>query len=306
MKSLLFVFNPKSGKGQLASNLMEILNIFASYQYTITVHPTQEPMDGYRTILEQAAGYDLLVISGGDGTVSECVRALMQLPKNQRPPIGYIPSGTVNDFASSRGLSKNMVTAARDIMDGCRQLCDIGGFEDTFFAYVAAFGAFTDVAYDTPQESKNLFGNLAYVFEGLKRVPDLKSYRLHIDTGKEQIEGDYLFGMVANTTSIGGIRVKFGDIALNDGLSELILVKASSSAALSLPAIFTAVARQDFSSPHFVYRKVKSAVLSSQEPIPWTIDGEYGGLHEAVTVDTHKEALAVIVPQKKTPRSGKH
>ena len=167
-------------------------------------------------------------------------------------------------------------------------------------------GAFTDVAYDTPQESKNLFGNLAYVFEGLKRVPDLKSYRLRIDTGKEQIEGDYLFGMVANTTSIGGIRVKFGDIALNDGLSELILVKASSSAALSLPAIFTAVARQDFSSPHFVYRKVKSAVLSSQEPIPWTIDGEYGGLHEAVTVDTHKKALAVIVPQKKTPRSGKH
>lgn len=302
MKKLLFVFNPRSGKGQLAADLMEILNIFAACGYEITVRPTQRPLDGYETIRDQAAGYDLLVVSGGDGTLNECVRALMAIPPQQRPPVGYIPSGTVNDFASSRNISKKMTHAAEDIMNGQLFACDIGGFQDSYFAYVAAFGAFTDVAYDTPQESKNMFGNLAYIFEGMKRLPVLKSYHLTVETDHATVEDDFLFGMVANTTSIGGMHIRSQDICLNDGLSEVILVKAS-SAPLNLAATFTAVMAQDFSSDRFVYIKSQNVHLTSELPIPWTLDGEYGGVHQSVHIHTHQQALNFVVPLPKERRA---
>lgn len=298
MKTLLFVFNPHSGKGQLASELMEILNIFTQNQYLVTAYPTQYPLDGYETIRDHAANYDLLVVSGGDGTLNECVRALMTIPPEKRPPVGYIPSGTVNDFASSHHISKNMTAAAEDIMNGQLFPCDIGGFEDSYFAYVASFGAFTDVAYDTPQESKNMFGHLAYIFEGMKRLPDLKSYHLTVETDDASAEGDFLFGMVANTTSIGGMRLRAEDISLNDGLSEVILVKASSSP-LNLAAIFSAVVAQDFTSDRFVYLKSKNVKLTFDSSIPWTLDGEYGGIHQTVQIHTHRQAINFMIPVSK-------
>lgn len=305
MKQLLFIFNPKSGREHLAADLMEILNIFAHHGYRLTVHPTQCRLDAYDTIRTQAASYDLLVISGGDGTLNECVRALMTLPPEKRPPVGYIPSGTMNDFASSHHISKKALSAASDIMTGAALPCDIGGFEDSYFAYVAAFGAFTDVAYDTPQESKNLFGNLAYIFEAMKRLPALKAYHLTVETTDATVEDDFLFGMVANTTSIGGIRVRSHDISLIDGLSEVILVKAS-AAPLNLAAIFSAVVAQDFTSDRFVYLKAQDVVLRSSTPIPWTLDGEFGGLHDTVHIHTHQRAIRFLVPPASVKRPKRH
>lgn len=305
MKKLLFVFNPKSGREHLAADLMEILNIFAQHGYELTVHPTQRRLDAYETICRQASSYDLLVVSGGDGTLNESVRAMMTLPPEKRPPVGYIPSGTMNDFASSHHISKKALSAAADIMRGAALPCDIGGFEDSFFAYVAAFGAFTDVAYDTSQESKNMFGSMAYIFEGMKRLPSLKSYHLTVETADTTVEGDFLFGMVANTTSIGGIRVRAHDISLIDGLSEVILVKAS-SAPLNLAAIFSAVVAQDFTSDRFVYLKAQDIVLHSPQPIPWTLDGEYGGLHQTVHIHTHQRAIRFLVPPSSVRRPRKH
>ena len=307
MKRMLFVFNPKSGKGQLAADLMEILNIFAQHDYQVTVHPTQRRSDAYETIRAESSDYDLLVVSGGDGTLNECVRALMALPPEKRPPVGYIPSGTVNDFASSRHISKKMTDAAADIMSGRLFACDIGGFQDSYFSYVAAFGAFTDVAYDTPQESKNLFGNLAYIFEGMKRLPEIKPYHLTVETDDAIVEGDFLLGMVANTTSVGGIPLRAHDISLNDGLCEVILIK-SAPGPLNLAALFTAVVAQDFSSDRLVYLKSHHVHFHSEHPIPWTLDGEYGGMHQDAQIINHQQALQFVVPahSKKKNRLSLH
>ena len=304
MKKLLFVFNPKSGKGQLAPDLMEILNIFAQAGYQITAHPTQRTLDAYETIRDQAADYDLLVLSGGDGTLNECVRGMMSIDPAKRPAIGYIPSGTVNDFATSRHISRNAIEAARDIVSGRRFSCDIGGFQDSYFSYVAAFGAFTDVAYGTPQNMKNVLGHLAYLLEGAKRLPSLKSYHLTVETDDQTITGDFILGMAANTTSVGGFHLKKMEVSLTDGLCELLLVKASTSVK-NLTHLLSAVALQDFSSENLVYLKTKHVKITFDQPTPWTLDGEYGGDHKVVEIENHQKALTFMVSKnagkKKTP-----
>lgn len=295
MKNLLFVFNPKSGKGQLAPDLMEILNIFAQANYQITVHPTQRTLDAYETIRDQAADYDMLVLSGGDGTLNECVRGMMAIEPARRPVIGYIPSGTVNDFAASRHISRKAVEAAHDIVSGRRFSCDIGSFQDSYFSYVAAFGAFTDVSYGTPQNMKNVLGHLAYLLEGAKRLPSLKSYHLTVETDDDSFEGDFILGMVANTTSVGGFHLKKLEVSLTDGLCELLLVKASTNIK-NLTNLLSAVALQDFSSENLVYLKTKRAKITFDKPTPWTLDGEYGGDHQVVEIENHQKALTFMIP----------
>lgn len=296
MKKLLFIFNPKSGKGQLAPDLMEVLNIFASGGYEITVHPTQRALDAYETICHRACEYDLLVLSGGDGTLNECVRAMMSLDPLKRPVIGYIPSGTVNDFATSRHISKKATEAARDIIHGRRFACDIGGFQDSYFSYVAAFGAFTDVAYGTPQNLKNLYGNMAYLIEGAKKLTSLKSYHLTVETDQGSTTGDFILGMVTNTTSVGGFHLRTADVSLTDGMCEVILIKASSGVK-NLSHLLTSIVLQDFSSEHLFYAKTKKLKITFDSPTPWTLDGEYGGEHQTVDIRMHQRALTFMVPE---------
>ena len=283
MKKLLFIFNPKSGQGQLAPDLMEGLNTFAAGGYELTVHPTQRALDAYETIRDHACEYDLLVLSGGDGTLNECVRAMMSLDPLQRPVIGYIPSGTVNDFATSRHISKKATEAAQDIIYGDRFSCDIGGFQDSYFSYVAAFGAFTDVAYGTPQSKKNLYGNMAYLIEGAKKLTSLKSYHLMV-------------GLVTNTTSVGGFHLRTADVSLTDGLCEVILIKASSGVK-NLSNLLSSIVLQDFTSEHLFYAKTKNLKITFDSPTPWTLDGEYGGEHQTVDICMHQRALTFMVPE---------
>lgn len=304
MKKLLFVFNPRSGRGQLAADLMEILNIFAQANYQITVHPTQRALDAYETIRDQASDYDLLVLSGGDGTLNECVCAMMSLDPAKRPVIGYIPSGTVNDFATSRHISKKATDAARDIVSGRRFSCDIGGFQDSYFSYVAAFGAFTDVAYGTPQNKKNLYGNMAYLIEGAKKLTSLQSYHLMVETETKAVEGDFILGLITNTTSVGGFHIRTADISLTDGLCEVILVKASSGVK-NLSNLLTSIVLQDFTSEHLFYTKSKHVRITFDHPTPWTLDGEYGGEHQTVNINVHQRALTFMVPEKKPHRPKK-
>lgn len=145
----------------------------------------------------------------------------MRCPPEGRPPVGYIPAGTVNDFASSLGISKNMHEATATILSGEPFLCDVGAFGDRYFSYIAAFGAFTDVSYQTPQQSKNLLGRAAYFLEAILRLPAVKAYRMSVTHDGETVEGEFLFGMVTNATSVGGFKLRAGaNISMNDGCSR--------------------------------------------------------------------------------------
>ena len=172
MKKMLFIINPRSGKEQIRSRLLEILDSFVKAGYGPSVYITQGPKDAeYQAA--RAKTKELVVCSGGDGTLDEVVTGMMH--REKKVPLGYIAAGSTNDFATSLGIPKNMVKAAETAVAGRVFPCDIGAFNGDFFVYVAAFGLFTEVSYKTSQEWKNVLGHAAYILEGAKCLHDIPS-----------------------------------------------------------------------------------------------------------------------------------
>ncbi|UKI16382.1 MAG: diacylglycerol kinase family lipid kinase [Ruminococcus sp.] len=221
MKKLLFVYNPHSGKCQILTHLAEIIDIFTKGGYEVTAHPTQARDDAMETVRRRAADFDLIVSSGGDGTTNETIKGIMESGCNI--PVGIIPAGTMNDFASSIGIPKYMPDAARVIAGGTPRYVDIGAFNGRYFTYVAAFGVFTQVSYATDQQLKNTWGALAYmtaaVREALQKGELNQKYSITIECNGQTIKDDFIFGMVSNSLSVGGIKGLAGnDVQMNDGI----------------------------------------------------------------------------------------
>ncbi|MBS6644351.1 MAG: YegS/Rv2252/BmrU family lipid kinase [Clostridiaceae bacterium] len=293
MKQMLFVFNPRSGKAQIKNHLLNILDIFIKGGYEIQVHVTQRTKDAMNMVLERAAGKDLVVCSGGDGTLNETISGLMQL---ENPPLlGYIPAGSTNDFAASLGLPFNMNKAAREIMDGAPYPIDIGHFcEDRYFVYIAAFGAFTEVSYMTPQEKKNVLGHQAYMLEGVKSLLSVKPYHMKVETEDQIIEDDFIFGMVTNTISVGGFKgLVPQSVALNDGMFEVLLIRMPKTP-LDLSNIISYMFLKEEQNEYVHKFKAKYLTLSSEEPVDWVLDGEFGGTRTEVTIENLQKRINIL------------
>lgn len=295
MKKLLFVFNPQSGKGLIRQHLMSICDIFVKGGYEITVHPTQAKNDAYEKIFSRCEDFDAVVCSGGDGTLNETIKALMT--KNKRVPLGYIPSGTMNDFASCLGIPKDMPEAAERVVQGHAVTVDIGSFNEEYFTYIAAFGAFTDVSYETPQQMKNMFGRLAYIMEGMKRLNTMKSYRVTVTHDGETIEDDFIFGMVSNSTSVGGIKGLGGtEVKLDDGVFEVFLIKMPVSLQ-EFQLMINTLTKRELDSNAFISFKTSEVTFHSENDLPWTLDGEFGGNCRNVTIKNNCKAVDIFAPQ---------
>ena len=291
-KKVLLIINPYSGKGQIKNQLLDIIDQFIRAGFEVSVHITQEKGDAVKVSRKNATKYDLIVCSGGDGTFNELINGIMACEK--KPYLGYIPAGTTNDFASSLGLSKNMQEAAQNIISGIPFPCDMGSFNDKYFTYVAAFGLFTNVAYETPQEVKNILGHLAYILEGIKQLTTIKSYHLTITHDGEKIEGDFIFGMVTSSTSVGGFKGLSGpDVRLDDGLFEVSLIKTPRNP-LELNGIISCLLKQE-PNPDFVYFfKTAKVHIDCDEIMPWTLDGEYGGDPDEVDIKNIRLAVNFV------------
>lgn len=297
MKKMMFVYNPNSGKMQINDNLSEIIQIFSAADYEVTVYPTKAQKDGYDKIKNSDGVYDLIVCSGGDGTLNETVAAVMEY-KDAKPFIGYIPSGTTNDFARSLGISNNMIQAAKDIVEGEAKGCDIGMFNGRYYNYVAAFGAFTEVSYATPQEYKNVLGHQAYLLEGLKSIPFIKPSHLIVESDGETVEGDFIYGMVTNTMSVGGFKNIAGrNVKLDDGLFECTFIRKF-EAISDFNKLLTAILNKDVKNPNYFHVKTNHIVIHCDEEIPWVLDGEFGGNHKDVEINIIGNAVNILVPAK--------
>ena len=225
---MLFIYNPRAGKAQIRSNLLDIIDIFVKAGYEVTAYPTQAAGDAIKAVKERRDGYDIVVCSGGDGTLDEVVTGMMQC--DEKVPIGYVPAGSTNDFANSLKIPKNMIKAADVVVNGRDFACDIGKLNSHSFIYVAAFGIFTDVSYETNQDVKNVLGHTAYLLEGVRRLPMVRSYALKITYDDQVIEGEFLYGMITNSFSVGGFRGITGkDVLLDDGLFEVTLIRKPSN-----------------------------------------------------------------------------
>ena len=224
MKKLLFIFNPQAGKGQIRTKLLQIVDIMVKESYEVTIYPTQAKEDARMLAEERAGEFDLVVCSGGDGTLDETVSGLMRC--GQRIPLGYIPAGSTNDFANSLKIPKDMLKAAQIAVSGHRFACDVGAFNEKSFIYVAAFGIFTSVSYQTRQEWKNILGHAAYFLEGVKSLPEITSYYMRVEYNDIVIEDEFIYGMVTNSNSVGGFKNMTGkNILLDDGKFEVTLIR---------------------------------------------------------------------------------
>lgn len=295
MKKIYFIYNPHSGKEQIGSKLNEIIRILAGKDNELTVVPTIGYLDAMERIMNLQERYDLVVCSGGDGTLDEVVTGMMKRPKEQRIPIGYVPAGTTNDFAKSLDIPRNMPEAARNIMTGEPFDCDIGSFNEDSFVYIASFGIFTEVSYSTKQEVKNVLGHMAYVLEGMKSLYNIKSYRMKVTADEMEFEGDFLFGMITNSKSVAGFKglVK-GDVQFDDGVYEVTFIKRPKNP-LEIQEILASLLIAELDSNYMYSFRTKSLKIESEEMVPWTLDGEFGGEHQRVDIRNNQKAIQIIV-----------
>ena len=297
-KTLLLIVNPKAGKRRSREFFFDVFSIFSEAGYLVSLRQTQGPGDAVRIAREEAARFDLVVCYGGDGTLNQVVNGLLTLPAP--PPLGYIAGGSTNDFAATLQLSADPVETARAIVNSSAGALDVGQFNQRMFMYVASFGAFTKASYSAPQNVKNDLGHFAYIIEGMKDLSSLRFYPARIDADGEVFEGRFLFGAIANATSIGGLmKLKQEDVVLDDGKFEMLLFPEPKNAN-DLNDMVRALLLQDYSGNGLILRHVSHITVESPEELSWSLDGEFeGGGRRADIVNLHRR-LTVQMGQRKS------
>ena len=296
MKKMLLIVNPCSGRAKMKNELLEVVSIFSSGGYEVTVYPTKERTDATKKVETLSEDdYDIIVVCGGDGTLNEVITGLMNSSLNIT--LGYIPSGTLNEWSSGLNISKSIPTAAKDILNGEKISLDIGSFNGKYFSYTASFGAFTEASYSAPQDIKNVFGQAAYFFEGVKSLGNIKAVHLKFKCDDREIEDDFLFGAVSNSMSVGGI-VKFDTtkVKLNDGSFEVVLIRKPDNI-LKLQPVIDGLLKQDLNREGIEFFHTKQVEVLGADGVSWTLDGEYAPGEDKIEIKNLHSAIRLIVPK---------
>ncbi len=298
------VVNPKSGRAKIKNNLLEILQELSISDNALTVYPTKHSGDATRVVAELDGSYDTIVCCGGDGTLNEVVTGMMN-NKNQYV-LGYIPAGTLNEWSTGLKFSKDAKKAAADIVKRNIIPLDIGKFDNRYFTYTASFGAFTEASYAASQDIKNVLGQAAYLFEGIKSVTNIKPIHLKFICDGREIEDDFVFGSVSNSMSVGGV-VKFdtNKVRLNDGLFEVMLIHSPSNIA-DLNNIVDGILKKDLNRKCIEFLHAKKIEIIGAEKINFTLDGEKAVGNKRIVVENLHGAVSFIVPEKTYELSSKN
>lgn len=293
-KKLMLIVNPAAGRGAYKTNFADAMQLLARGGCSVTLFYTEKRGDAMRFAAEHAKHFDAVACIGGDGTLSEVLAGLMKL--DSPPPVGYFPMGTANDVATTLGLPKNDVLAAASrLLHGTPHPFDVGAFGDRdYFSYIAAFGAFTEVSYTTPQDQKKMLGHLAYVLQSMQQLPKLAPIHARIEYDGGVLDGMFLYGGVSNSTSVAGIvRLPEAMVSLGDGVSELVLVRDPGSVA-AFAEVVSSVLSERFDSENLLILHTKKARFHFDKPVPWTRDGEEGGAYTDVEIRNIKCPVELI------------
>ncbi len=297
MKNLLLIVNPRSGRAKMGPSLLGVVEIFSKADYSVTVYPTKAREDATsKAASVKAKDYDLIVVCGGDGTLNEVITGLMH--SGEDIPIAYIPAGTLNEWSTGLGISKSIRQAAKDIVKGKEIILDIGKFGDNYFTYTASFGAFTSASYTTNQDIKNVLGQAAYFFEGVKSLGSIKPIHLKFESEGKTVEDDFLFGAVSNSMSVGGI-VKFDQsvVKLNDGLFEVLLIKNPNNI-LKLQSVVDGILKHELDREGMEFFHTDKITITGEEGVDWTLDGEHATSGNILEIKNIHKAVRFIVPNK--------
>lgn len=296
-KKLLFIINPKAGRTAIKNELFEIIMVFSNAGYEVVTYPTTGPEDAERKVCADGAEYDLIVCAGGDGTLENTVCGYMKMGE-KKVPIGYIPVGTTNDFARSLKISRKPIEAAREIVSGKETFIDVGLMEDKYFIYIAAFGIFTDISYSTNQSLKKVMGHSAYIVEALKNIMSYHGFKLEADFDGKHVSGEYIYGMVTNSFSVAGFKIRGAKhVVLDDGKFDCLFIKMPQNA-VELQQILTALLSNDIDGNEMFFEcKASQVRIQSETPISWTLDGEFGGEWTEVNIQNRQKAIGMFLGQ---------
>ena len=296
-KKLLMIMNPVAGVKKSNKHLTEIMEMFCNADYECQLQMTKPDLGADEIVKRYAFNKDLVVCIGGDGTFNEMVSGIIK--NNYTPNVGYIPSGSTNDFATGLGISQSTLTAAKDIIEGTPVVLDAGKFNDRIFTYTASFGVFTKSSYSTPRDLKNTFGYLAYVLEGAKELTSVPVIHMRAKSGDREIEGNYIFGAVCNSKRIGGGFVKFDDtsVHMNDGLLEVLLIKYPKNPVEATQTLIE-IQNSKFDTPYFDFFSAKEITFSTEDEVDWTIDGEYQKGSPEIAVSNLHSRFSLILNEK--------
>lgn len=292
MKQLFFVLNPYAGMRKANRYLADIISVFNRAGYNVHTYVTESQGDAAKVVARRAPEMDLVVCCGGDGTFNETVTGILE--SGADVPIGYIPAGSTNDFASSLGLPSAILEAARQIVEGQSVAYDIGRFADRYFSYVASFGAFTRASYSTPQNIKNALGHVAYILEGIQEISQIRNVHVRLEMDGEVVEDDFVFGAISNSTSLGGIlTLDPKQVDMRDGKFEIMLVRAPRDL-MELRECVLAVQKQQYNCKMITFRSARRVKITASADMPWTLDGEREEGHDYVEAENLHHAIRLV------------
>ncbi|HIT33720.1 MAG TPA: YegS/Rv2252/BmrU family lipid kinase [Candidatus Faecousia intestinigallinarum] len=298
MKKMLFVMNPFAGQRRANRCLADILGIFNRAGYRVTAHMTSCPGDAVGVVADLAGEVDMVACCGGDGTFNETISGLLK--SGMDIPVGYIPAGSTNDFASSLGLPLNIRQAAETIVTGAPRRLDVGQFGERYFSYVASFGAFTKASYSTPQNLKNALGHAAYLLQGIPELSQIKKVHVRLELDGAAVEDDFLFGAISNSTSVGGIlALDPKQVDMQDGKFEVLLLRSPMELG-EISQLIRAVQRQEYNCNMLTFASASHIRIQAEEDMPWTLDGERESGHKTIEVRNLHRAVQVICREEAT------
>ena len=293
-RNVLLIVNPCAGRTKSRDGTFDIVNKFSTNDYEFSIHTTTCQGDATNIVRKNYDDKQLVVCCGGDGTLNETINGVMDMPN--RLPIGYIPTGSTNDLATTLGIPTDINKATDLIMSGHTNSYDLGLFNNRYFSYVASFGAFTKSSYATSQKMKNRLGHMAYILNGIGELKNIRAIHMKIEYDGGVLEDDFMFGSVSNSTSVAGLfRFKPEDVKLNDGIFELLLVKKISLA--SVPIALGKVRAQQYDGKQIIFLRTSKVKITSDESVAWTLDGEYGGAHKTVMIHVLEKAVEICSPE---------
>ena len=290
----LFIYNPNSGTGAIKNKLSQVIDVFMHAGLDVNIFATGKQGDATKIIRhklgKKSARIRRVICAGGDGTLHEVVQGIMELPPDKRPPCGYIPMGTMNDFSTGLNLPKRIVRAAEIASGSICDSYDIGAMDGEPFVYVAGFGAFTSVSYGTSQQAKNIIGPLAYFAKGIGELASIKNIHVHVETEKEEWEDDVIIGLVTNAKSVAGQKLfRKANVKLDDGLFECTFVRTPKNP-IEGTRIIGSYMTSDF-GPQIKTFLCNKITIETDEPVPYTMDGENGGMRKRVKIVNHQQAI---------------
>lgn len=294
MDRMLLIFNPCAGQRQAHRVLPELISLFTRYGYRVELLSTSRPAEATEYVARFGGEVDRVVCIGGDGTFNEVVSGLMQ--GGHKTPIGYIPAGSTNDFANSLHLKTDLMAAALDCVRGTPHVLDVGSFSGRYFAYIASFGAFTRASYATSQVAKNALGHLAYILEGIRDLPAIRPIHLQLEVDGKPYEGDYIFGAVSNTTSIGGVlTLDEAIVDMNDGVFEVMLVDYPTTPT-QLQSILVSLTNRNYDCSLLTFLQAKRVVIHSDTSLDWALDGEQAAGQQHIEIENLHDAITLFMP----------